>query len=393
MSIEIAIINRSFWPKNPLIGEALLRVAEKVKLLGFSCAVITQSNGDLESELNEVNRGIGVEFRYCKSFADSSSGLTYRVLDMLYFSMWVIVFLIRFKPKKVYVATDPPVIVPFLVMVYCRIYKSDFVYHLQDIHPEATNATIPLNTLLLKFLIKIDAITTNSAKSVITITDQMVSEIKKRSDFSKKIDVINNPSIAIKDSHIAGKKQKGFAFCGNAGRLQRIPLLLDAITSYIENGGELKFEFAGGGIYSDRLFHLNDKYPTFSYKGPVDADEASRVISKFQWAFLPIEDAVTNYAFPSKSSTYISAGCNIFAICGRDTSVGQWVIKNRLGIVVEPRKTTIENFLFTIQRDELKFSIDENSISSLKKELEITPFVNSICSILLENNVSGSNLT
>ena len=70
---------------------------------------------------------------------------------------------------KVYVSR-PPVVVPFIVMTYSQLFGAEYIYHLQDIHPEGANAVIPVNKWIYKLLLKMDALSMRKAARLITIT-------------------------------------------------------------------------------------------------------------------------------------------------------------------------------------------------------------------------------
>src|SRR5690606_11811474 len=133
---DLAIVNRSFWPQSQVIGEGLLQFAEQAAQRQSVC-VITQSDGNLTELLTREGRGKGVEIRTCKAYTTSASGMIKRIAEALLFMFWTFLSLIRAKPATVYVSTNPPVVVPFIVAVYCRLFGARYVYHLQDIHPEA----------------------------------------------------------------------------------------------------------------------------------------------------------------------------------------------------------------------------------------------------------------
>ena len=70
--------------------------------------------------------------------------------NSIFFAFWVIKELLRIRPDKIYVSTDPPVFVPFLIMLFCRLFGGSYVYHLQDIHPEAAGVVIPIHRWLFE---------------------------------------------------------------------------------------------------------------------------------------------------------------------------------------------------------------------------------------------------
>ena len=344
---DLAIVNRSFWPKNQIIGEALLQLGERFSRDGKSVTIVAQGSTKLKENLALNDRGGGVDFQVCRARSDSSSTLVGRILDMLVFSVWTAWSLTSKRPKHVYISTDPPLLVPFLVFLYSKISKSSYTYHLQDIHPEATNVVSKLHPMLFSILKRLDNIVIRNSSEIIVITKTMKDYILERSSAKNKVYLLDNPTVPTVGN--IQNKISGFVFSGNAGRLQRIPLLVDSIRQYKEQGGKLPFLFIGEGVYSSRIRSLADKYGDVTYMGRVDANLANSLISEYKWALLPIEDEVTKYAFPSKTSSYISCGANILSICSQYTSVAEWVSHNNYGVNVAPTLDSLVDIFFKIE--------------------------------------------
>jgi hypothetical protein len=113
------------------------------------------------------------------------------------------------------------------------------------------------------------------ADSIITLTETMKQEIINRSGTKSPIYIVDNPAVIPERKGVIEKKN-GFVFCGNAGRLQRIPLLLQSIELYHQQGGVLPFVFAGGGLYSKNiqvLAEVSDKVTYLGIKSPKDATD------------------------------------------------------------------------------------------------------------------------
>lgn len=382
---DLVIINRSFWPNYPVIGEGLLKVAEKLAVFK-RISVIFQDHDNIKENLKKFKRGTGVDFFSVKGFSNSSSSLIKRILDCIFFMFGVIFFLVKTRPKIVYVSTDPPIIVPFIIALFSIIMNFKYIYHLQDIHPEASSVAIKVNKYLLNYLKKIDNFSIIRAKTLITLNDVMKVEILSRLNSQKEITIIENPSI-IFNIEPNNNKKKGFVFTGNLGRLQRIPLLIDSIKEYRQRGGSLEFAFVGGGIFSKELFKLSKNDPMIKYQGKVTAEQAGIVLSKYEWALAPIEDLVTRYSFPSKLSSYVYSGAKILAICGEETSVAYWVRNHKVGIVVKPIIDEIVKFFFEIENNRINTPFLNTNREELKKSLSMDSFVKNIISkILLLNN-------
>jgi len=366
-----------------VIGEALLKFAEVAVKDGHSVSVILQDHANIKESLASASRGKGVSFHPAKARTTSASGITSRIIDSIFFAFWVIKELLRIRPDKIYVSTDPPVFVPFLIMLFCRLFGGSYVYHLQDIHPEAAGVVIPIHRWLFGFLVKMDSLTMRRAESLITITKSMADEIFFRSRTKVPIHILNNPAISFDGIDMDKPKIEGFSFCGNAGRLQRIPLIMEAIEHYFKQGGKLEFTFAGGGVYTNRLVALADKYPNFHFAGLVSPFEAAQINADYTWALLPIEDGVTTFAFPSKLSSYVFSGANILAVCGEQTSVAKWVRSNRVGEVVKPQIAAVTEAFFAIEEGEYMEFDDLSSREALKVRLRFEVFVEHINKIVL----------
>lgn len=379
---KIAIVSRSFWPENPAIGEALLLLAESLSK-DAKPIVMTQVNKGFTKKLKNAGRGQDVKFVTLPALTDSSSPMALRISELLLFTGFTFTSLVCSRPDKVYVATNPPVFTPLAVRWYCQLFDKKYVYHLQDIHPEITTIVTGKNNFLTRLLEHIDTKTITKASTVITLTEQMQSYITKRAGKQLNVKLLSNP--AVQDSNQTAKTSleriKGFVYCGNAGRLQRIPLLLDSIKRYIQEDGKLPFIFAGGGVYSQAIHELADQYQNVSYLGLLPAHEASNLLHQYSFGLMPIEDEVTKYAFPSKSSSYIFSGCQVIAVCGKDTSVAEWVLTNNLGYVAEP---SIESLVALFHKLEKSSSSELSVTDDLLKELTPQSHADSLKSIITQ---------
>lgn len=350
---KIAIVSRSFWPENPAIGEALLLLSESLSQYAQP-VVITQVAKDFSEKLQAAGRGRGVKFSTLRSLTNSSSHMLLRIAELLLFTVFVFFSLCWHRPDTVYVATNPPMFTPLAVRWYCKLFNKKYVYHLQDIHPEATQVVTGKSNWMTRLLQKVDIQTTLQAARIITLTEQMQTYITKRTGQAVPTVLLDNPSVQGAQSDTAApERTKGFVYCGNAGRLQRIPLLLAAIERYLNEGGQLPFVFAGGGVYRSAVEQLASKFTQVSYLGVLPGDQAAELLRKYSFGLMPIDDEVTNYAFPSKSSSYVFSGCQVIAICGADTSVAQWVNDNQLGFVAEAEIDAVVQLFHALEQEPL----------------------------------------
>lgn len=334
--MSIAIVNRDFGEHAGAIGIGLRRFAEYQASVSSVSIISTSKSKDLI----DLGKNSNIKLFLAKSLSSSGSSIAIRLFELIYFALFVMFSLIKSRPKIIYVSSNPPLIIPFFVFLFCYITKSKYIYHVQDIHPEATMLVLNMPKILEYFAKSMDRITLKNSDLVITLSEDMKKSLLKRYDCLNII-LLQNPAIVNKDNLIM-TKLNGAIFCGNAGRLQNIDILLEAIEIFLRNdNSDFFFGFVGGGVFSRRICSLSKKFKRFKYYGYVSAQEAIAICSEYKWALLPIRTEVLKYAYPSKIPTYISAGCKIVSITSRDTELAKEIHDNDIGFNVEENTADI----------------------------------------------------
>lgn len=321
--MSFMLISRDFWPKAASVGDGLMELTKFLSIHGKTF-VTTMSDTKLKTKVTNKN----IRFLVIKPLTDSGSNVLLRLIEIIYFALWAIFALIYQRPNKVYVATNPPFFIPLLVAIYCLLFRKKFIYHVQDIHPEATILVFKIPLFLISILKIIDTWVLNRANSVITISKDMKNTLVSRGCRSN-ITLLENP--ANKPNNPKSNKIKGIVFSGNAGRLQNMHIVISAIDKYLSENGTLPFMFVGGGVYSPQLSKLAAKHESFSYVGKVNGQEALKITNDYEWGLLPIKGEVLNYAFPSKLKSYLAAGCKIICCTNLNSSLVKNIDENDFG--------------------------------------------------------------
>ena len=337
-----------------------MKLAEELAL-DYDTFVFTQSNEDVQAQCRVLGRAVNVKIMSCRLLTSSSSKIIYRAVEEIYFSSWVLMQLCLVRPSCIYIATDPPVITPLIVAIYSKIFGVKYIYHLQDIHPEASLIAFKMHFWLFALLKRLDNFTLKHAKSIVTLTPEMAEYIKSERGVVTPIYLLENAS-----AYPSCKRQRiknTIIFCGNAGRLQEIPLVISAIDHYLKQGGLLSFTFVGAGLYSNLIVELSRRWSSVSYLGSLPMAAAIEIISEHEWGLLPLNNEALKFAFPSKSSAYVAAGCKILAICGQKSSLAQWVVSNKRGIISPPEIDAIVNTFFRMECSEFRSSEEVDVIN------------------------------
>jgi glycosyltransferase involved in cell wall biosynthesis len=291
---------------------------------------------------------------------------------LAWFSIICLYEITKQRPKVVYVTSDPPLLVPFVVFFCSKLFGFSYVYHVQDIHPEATQVAVKNLNKLVAFVAKrMDTLSLNNAAKIITLTEEMKVTLlcNRNAGLWNKIDLIDNPTGLTAEAREGCVKRFDFAFVGTMGRLQRIPLLATSIGNYLRKGGDKKFVFVGDGIHAKTVQKLMSEFPAnVFYFGRLTVEASSQIISESKALLVPIEDEVCNFAFPSKIATYAASSSPLVCICGERTSVARWVLKNNAGFVVQPTNQGLEGLF---KRASLTFDSTIGRGHSVKRKKNI----------------------
>jgi len=135
--------------------------------------------------------------------------------------------------------------------------KFKYVYHCQDIHPEAMVFSNTINkSWYQKILLKIDIDNINSAWKVITLSRDMKNTLEKRGCKTSHIHLINNFIFEKKGERghqpLRNNQKVRFLFAGSIGRLQNLDTLMEGIV-LLNHRDDIEFTFVGEGVMLDRL--------------------------------------------------------------------------------------------------------------------------------------------
>ena len=380
--LKLAVVCRDFWPDAGAIGDGLLMLAQK-HAHDASCEVFTMSRKNLTNEIGGVSKSGNLPtFRVLKPLTTSRAGILARSCELVIFSLWVLWRLLMSRPAMVYVSTNPPLLVPFVAALYCRLLGKKFVYHVQDIHPEAADLVLKLPSWVVRFLMSVDNFTLKNADSIITLTPDMVATLQQRIVDLPKIEIVDNPALVVDRSE--GVDEYSIIFCGNAGRLQVMDELLPAIDKYLSEGGKLKFTFVGGGVHFRELERLAGRHPSFEYRGIMSPIESAELTERHNWALLPINPTVLKFAYPSKLGSYLSAGCKIICVTAEGTSLAKNITKRGLGLTVAPNNVAIKSAFFEVE----KMGLQERSMSAIST---IDDFSNQLLEIITKKEITYAN--
>jgi glycosyltransferase involved in cell wall biosynthesis len=245
-------------------------------------------------------------------------------------------------------STVPPVIIGAAARLAARFTGARFVYHCMDIHPEIGRISGEFrNPLVFSLLQRIDVGNCRAAARVVVLSKDMEMAIRKRSGvYDANIEVINNfnlPSFSdvltacVPESLDKGEGQFRLLFAGNIGRFQGLEAVIDAML-LLRTRLNIELVFLGEGRAVNDLKARSGKFlgSRIRFFPHQSVDVARQVIRTADLCLVTLARGIYQYAFPSKTMTYLGEGRPLLVSVESCSELAAFVRAENVGIAVEP---------------------------------------------------------
>jgi glycosyltransferase involved in cell wall biosynthesis len=272
-----------------------------------------------------------------------------RAFNLMLFSVAILRYaLMRGKFDVIMASTAPPVFIGAAARLAARLTGARFIYHCMDIHPEIGRISGEFsNPLLFSALQRIDAKSCRVAARVVVLSRDMAKVIRKRKHCrDARVEIINNFNLPSFESVEQGEipveltkddRQFRLLFAGNLGRFQGLETVIDAMR-YLSDLQNVELVFMGEGKSVDSLRRqagdLNGNQVKFFPHQPVDLARA--VIQSADLCLVSLTPGIYQYAFPSKTMTYLGEGRPLLVSVESESELADFVRHEQIGITVAP---------------------------------------------------------
>ena len=361
---NILMVHKHFVPDTPPYANMLYDIAEHLSKQHNKVTVFT------------AQPSYKLKYRKCRKEQELSNGVNVKrvkllsaffkvpklnIIDMIYFPLRVAIHILMNKYDVVSVSTAPQVTLGFFAAISCKLKKTKLVYHCMDIHPEIGRISGEFsNPIVYKALMHMDNYTLRQASKVIVLSKDMHRSLELRGyGKTSNIKIINNFSLTIKEGDFFREKETvsyfkkhddiRIIFAGNVGRFQGLDNLVKAFNSFSENT-KMELVFLGEGSYLRTLKKLasHSKIKFFPH---LPVGEAKSIIKNADFGVVSLQKEVFNYAYPSKTLTYLEQGLPILALIERESELSTSLISVGVGVSIENDDITgIKELLIKISR-------------------------------------------
>ncbi|MFP3919928.1 glycosyltransferase family 4 protein, partial [Lysinibacillus telephonicus] len=254
------------------------------------------------------------------------------------------------KYKTVIVYSNPPIL-PFIVALANKFFKTKIVFVSYDVYPEIAYITnsISQNGLISKTMKFINKSLFKRVNKVVALSNEMKSFLlENRLPLNKEqVEVIPNwcddkgkslTTTSSKNKLFSSIRRNGnivISYFGNMGVCQELDTIVDAMRE-LKNDNEVQFVFAGHGIKMGILKSIIQEeslnnVSVFDYLHGQDFQDALNISDCF---IVSLADGLTGLAVPSKTYSYMMAGKPVIAIIGKESDIAKDLTENNAGYTV-----------------------------------------------------------
>lgn len=314
-------VHRYYAPDAPPYATMLRVIATHLANEGYDVHVVSSlpTYNDASSQFDAPRRAVedGVHVhRVTLPIEDKAKPVQRAVIALLFIGA-VFVEVLRVRPRLVTFSTMPPVVLGLAVRLALFLIgrRGQFLYHCQDLYPEASTAGNDAPpTLLYRLLSWAEASTRRAAAAVVVLSEDMKRTVVRGGARPSAVHVANNFSLIESTSTrpTAAGRPPRVVFAGNLGRFQMLDVVADAVRIVRATSPDIEFLFLGDGVARAAVASLEG--PNVELRGYVPPDAAFKALQRCDVGLVTLKPGMLDVAYPSKTMTYLAAGCTVVAM-------------------------------------------------------------------------------
>lgn len=362
---RILLVGGNFYPETTGIGKYNGEMIDWLASKGYECTVVTSypyyPHWKIQQPYNwrwfwyktEVKEivtegGHHIKIYRCPHYVPQSpSGLKRIMLDFS-FSVSSFIKILQLLPVKKYdivITVVPPFHLGLLAVLYKKLRRAKFYYHIQDLQIEAARDLQMIKSeKVINALFRLEKYIMKNADTVSSISDGMIEKIKAKTGkevvfFPNWADVNIFYPIADKGSL---KKDFGFSpedtivlYSGAIGEKQGLEAIITCANRLREKSN-LKFLICGSGPYKEKLRSIADELKLENVLFfPLQPFEKFNAFLNMADIHLVIQKAkASDLVMPSKLTTILAVGGVAVITANEGSSLHKLVNENKIGVLV-----------------------------------------------------------
>jgi colanic acid biosynthesis glycosyl transferase WcaI len=341
--LRILAIYRHYWPDATPYARLLKAILESQATNGHDvvsfCAQPSYNDLKIKSQpWSEVLNGVKV--KRVRLLPERKRWHLIRIVNSIYFLIRGVWHAIFNKYNLIVSNTHPAILVGVALRIIKRVVGTPYILHCQDIHPESAVLAGKLKPgWLSRWLQNIDAKNCRQALYVVTLSEDMKQTLQSRDpELSGRVIVLNNFAVPVEANDCVAdwsdRESFRVIFAGNLGQYQGLDRLVDAV-NLLGDSVPVELVFMGAGAETSRLKQLakNATSGCIRFVAFQSNETAYRWIETAHLGIVSLSPGICSVAYPSKTMSYLAAGCPVLAIVEQNTQLAAEVEGYNYGYV------------------------------------------------------------
>ena len=361
--MRILIAYRYFEPDTPPYASMLGELTSWFEQAGHDVEMITaqpsyKPSANIPKQPWREQRG-NLTIRRIGLLPEKGMGLAKIINSVLFILRAYFIILFGKKRDVVWTATMPPVIQALLLSSAAKLRGADFLYHMQDLHPEISHMSDGRlkKTIIFKIMRRLDIRALNRTTKAVVISPDMADVLTARGAKPEEMKVIRNFALGDEgaESFLEVKKSRNrtgpmrFVFAGNIGLYQNLESLVDAFSKL--DPADVQLVIVGEGRAKAGLIEqvAKHKISNVEFHDHMSTEAVFEFLCQQDVGVVCLSPGLYKYAFPSKIWTYIAADLPMLGLVENESDLKSFLDMHELGVSL-PWETSSERLADTISK-------------------------------------------
>ncbi|MGB6974498.1 MAG: WcaI family glycosyltransferase [Terracidiphilus sp.] len=353
--MRILILSINYWPEETGIGAFTTYRAEYLARVGHEVTVCTTFPYYPEWKVAPSYRGKwwssetrnGVRVLRTRAYVPNPVTSLKRIVHEGSYVAGSLMRAMATGRPDVILAVSPPLGLGMSAHVLSRFWRAPYVFDVEDLQPDAAAELGMLPRWALRGLYAVERMAYRNAARVSTLTRGMRSRIVEKGVPAEKV-VLFEPCAdeslfeVAAEAGLAFRKKFGLegkfvvTHSGNIGMKQGLDVILEAAALSREDA-QVQFLIVGRGADRERIERRAGEMglDNVRFLPLLGAAEFRGLLAASDVCMVTQRSMVSDIVFPSKTVTYLAAGCAVIASVSAGSEVAQCICESGAGRVVQ----------------------------------------------------------
>jgi colanic acid biosynthesis glycosyl transferase WcaI len=350
---HVWVVSELYYPELTSTGYFLTGIAEGLALdyrVSVLCAQPSYGARGVMAPSRETIQG--VEVRRCWSTTFDKNKLLFRIANLITISLsvfWAALF--RFHRGDIVIAVTNPPLLPYLMVLACRVKGARFVLLVHDVYPEVFTkiGILKPESPAVRVLDRASRWLYNTADCIIVLgRDMQQHVVKKLTAIRNQVLIASNwgdietiypqplgtnrllKNLGLTDKFVV-------QYCGNIGRTHGIEDLIDSAELLLEQR-QIHFVLIGWGAKKRWACEQQEirKLENLTILNPLPSQDLCDGLNACNVALVSFSKGMAGISVPSRLYNILAAGKPLLAVCDIDSELATVVKEEGIGWVIPP---------------------------------------------------------